>query len=106
MRIMNTKIARRLNEARMDEDTLVKAGKGVVGAHNIAVASGFIELPYLTFMACVEEGDDVEVHAAPKSGMVRLDDLYNLKGVWGADGVEVCFDPNNGGYICIMFKMK
>lgn len=103
---MNTKIARRLNEARKDGNTLKMAGQEVVNAHNIAVACGYIELPHLTFVDCVEEGDDVEVYVTPKSGMVRMDDLYNLKGVWGADRVEVCFDPNNGGYICIVFKLK
>ena len=103
---MNTKIARRLNEARKDEKRLKNAGQEVVNAHNIAVACGYIELPHLTFVDCVEEVDGVEVYVAPKSGMVALDDLYNLKTVWGADRVEVCFDINNGGYICLVFKMK
>lgn len=103
---MNTKIARRLNEARKDEKTLKRAGQEVVDAHNIAVACGYIELPHLNFMDCAENGVGVEVDVAPKSGMVALDDLYNLKTTWGADRVEVCFDPDNGGYICLVFKMK
>ena len=103
---MNTRIARRLNEARKDEKTLKKAGQEVVDAHNIAVACGYIELPHLTFMDCAENGIGVEVDVAPKSGMVSLDDLYNLKTVWGADRVEVCFDPDNGGYICLVYKLK
>lgn len=103
---MNTKIARRLNEARMDEKTLKKAGQEVVDAHNIAVACGYIELPHLTFVDCVEAGESIEVYVTPKSGMVALDDLYNLKTVWGADRVEVFFDPSNGGYVCVLFKTK
>jgi hypothetical protein len=103
---MNTRIARRLNEARKDEKTLKKAGQEVVDAHNVAVACGYIELPHLTFMDCAENGIGVEVDVAPKCGMVSVDDLYNLKTVWGADRVEVYFDLNNGGYIGIIFKMK
>ena len=103
---MNTRIARRLNEARKDEKALNKAGQEIVDAHNIAVSCGYIELPHLTFMDCVEDGVGVEVYVTPKSGMVALDDLYNLKTVWGADRVEVCFDPNNGGYVCVFFKTK
>lgn len=103
---MNTKIARRLNGARKDEKTLVKAGQEVVDAHNIAVACGYIELPHLNFVGCEDVDYGVEMCVAPKSGMVTLDDLYNLKTVWGADRVDVCFDINNGGYICLVFKMK
>lgn len=103
---MNTRIARRLNEASKDEKTLKKAGQEVVDAHNIAVACGYIELPHLTFIDCAENGVGVEVDVAPKSGMVSLDDLYNLKTVWGADHVEVCFAPDNGGYICLVYKLK
>lgn len=103
---MNTKIAKRLNEARKDEKTLKKAGQEIVDAHNIAVACGYIELPYLDYWDCGENGVGVEVDVATKSGMVTLDDLYNLKTVWGADKVEVFFDSDNGGYICLVFKMK
>lgn len=106
---MNTRIARRLNEARKDEKALKKAGNEVVDAHNIAVSCGYIELPHLTFKGCVDDGVGVEVYVTPKSGMVALDDLYNLKTVWGANRVEVCFDPNdgdNGGYVCVWFETK
>lgn len=103
---MNTRIARRLNEARKDEKTLNMAGREIVDAHNIAVACGYIELPHLIFVDCAENSAGVEVYVTPKSGMINLDDLYNLKTVWGADHVEVCFDPINGGYVCVLFKTK
>lgn len=102
---MNTRIARRLNEARNDEKALKKAGQEIIDAHNIAVSCGYIELPHLSFVDCLYD-ENVEVYVTPKSGMVVLEDLYNLKTVWGADRVEVCFDLNNGGYVCVIFKTK
>lgn len=104
---MNTRIARRLNEARKNEKALKKAGQEVVDAHNVAVACGYIELPHLTFVDCEDEGDEsIVMYVAPKSGVMALDDIYNLKTVWGSDRVEVFFGSVDGGYIGLIFKMK
>lgn len=101
---MNTKIARRLNEALKDERNLKKAGQEIVDAYNIAVSCGYVELPHMDFVDCEDVNDKVSVIVRPTSGLVVLDDLYNLKGVWGADVVELFFGDGCG--ICLTFKNK
>ena len=92
---MNTRIARRLNEARRSanpEKELKRVGEEITVAHNIAVTNGFLELPILDYIDA-EQGEEedrtMSVIVAPKSGMISLDDLYNLKTAWGADDVNV-----------------
>lgn len=89
---MNTRIARRLNEAKGNVNPskeLVRVGEEITLGHNIAVTNGFLELPVLDFMD-VEYNDSVmSVIVTPRAGMVGLNDLYNLKSAWGADDVNV-----------------
>lgn len=94
---MNTRIARRLNEARRStnpEKELKRVGEDVTLAHNIAVTNGFLELPMLDFVDAeprltLTANAVSVVIVAPKSGMISLNDLYNLKTAWGADEVNV-----------------
>lgn len=89
---MNTRIARRLNEARRSansEKELKLEGKAVTSAHNLAVTNGFLELPGLDFVDVEYSDDIVSVIVTPRSGMIGLNDLYNLKTAWGADDVNV-----------------
>lgn len=94
---MNTKIARRLNEVRRianPEKELKRVGDEITIAHNIAVTNGFLELPTLDFVDAEPRlTKDVNaasvVIVAPKSGMIGLNDLYNLKTAWGADDVNI-----------------
>ena len=89
---MNTRIARRLNEARQNASPskeLAQVGEEITLAHNIAVTNGFLELPVLEYMDVEYSDDIISVIVAPRSGMISLNDLYNLKAAWGADEVNV-----------------
>lgn len=88
---MNTKIARRLNEAKSDNPgrKLDCVGKGIVYGHNIAVIHGFLELPTLDYVGADTTEKTISVLVAPKSGMIAMNDIYNLKTAWGADDVNI-----------------
>lgn len=87
---MNTKIARRLNEA-VQKSELEKVGEEIVMAHNVAVANGFIELPFLDSKGAMSKTDGtVEVGVTPRCGIMSIDELWALKQAWGADRLEVC----------------
>lgn len=92
---MNTRIVRRLNLARCTanrEKELKSVAEEIVLGHNIAVTNGFLELPVLDYIDAEQGGEEertMSVIVAPKSGMISLNDLYNLKTAWGADEVNV-----------------
>lgn len=89
---MNTRIARRLNEARGNVNPskeLLRVGEEITNGHNIAVTNGFVELPVLDFVDVEYNDDIISVIVSPDSGLIGLNDLYNLKTVWGADDVNV-----------------
>lgn len=89
---MNTRIARRLNEAKGNANPskeLVRVGEEITLGHNIAVTNGFMDLPVLDFEDVEYSDSAMSVIVAPKSGMIALNDLYNLKTAWGADDVRV-----------------
>lgn len=89
---MNTRIARRLNEARGNVNPskeLLRVGEEITNGHNIAVTNGFVELPVLDFMDVEYNDDIISVIVSPDSGLIGLNDLYNLKTAWGADEVNV-----------------
>jgi len=89
---MNTRIARRLNEARGNVNPskeLLRVGEEITNGHNIAVTNGFVELPVLDFVDVEYNDDIISVIVSPDSGLIGLNDLYNLKAAWGADDVNV-----------------
>lgn len=89
---MNTRIARSLNEARHNVAPAMeikRIGEEVTMAHNIAVTNGFLELPILEFVDAERQDHAIVVDIRPRSGMMDLNDLYNLKTAWGADDVNV-----------------
>lgn len=100
---MNTKIARALIEAGK-KGALKKEGERIVTAHNIAVANGFQELPMLEYATCDDFGPTIELTVNSRSGAVMLDDLYNIKHAWGADGVMVYTCDGVDGRIDLIFK--
>lgn len=100
---MNTKIARALIEAGK-KGGLKKEGERIVTAHNIAVANGFQELPMLEYVTCDDYGATIELTVNSRSGAVMLDDLYNIKHAWGADGVMVYTCKDDDGRIGLTFK--
>lgn len=101
---MNTKIARIINEVRRDGRKLEDAGNAIVDAHNSAVKYGFLDLPMLGFVSAEYLGDRGVINVVPESGMVKIDDLYNIKQAWGADGLEVYIDDNSA--IGLIFNRK
>ena len=89
---MNTRIARRLNEAHKSAKPgkeLDRVSEEIVLGHNIAVTNGFLELPILEWVGADTTEKTLSVIVAPKAGMIGLDDIYNLKTAWGADEVNV-----------------
>lgn len=89
---MNTRIARKLNVAKGNVNPskeLLRVGEEITMGHNIAVTNGFVELPVLDFVDVEYNDDVISVIVSPDSGLIGLDDLYNLKTAWGADEVNV-----------------
>ena len=102
---MNTRIARRLNDARRNESEspLPSTCRSIVDAHNQACRHGFIELPMLEYIK-VEQGDnEVNVAVTPCSGFCSLDELYMIKQAWGASELHVCTAESQMN-ICLTFK--
>ena len=102
---MNTRIARRLNEAAKHEGKeLNNTAKDIVEAHNQASRNGLIDLPTLNY--CNVSSDNnvaITVAVTPKSGIIDINDLYNLKSAWGADTLEVC---SEGGMVVLLTFKK
>jgi hypothetical protein len=101
---MNTKIARRLNEAHKSAKPgkeLDRVSEEITLGHNIAVTNGFLELPTLDWVGADTTEKTISVIVAPKSGMIALNDIYNLKTAWGADDVNVLTADNS---IELVFK--
>lgn len=103
---MNTRIARRLNEAaKHTGKELNVTARDIVEAHNQASRNGFIELPTLNYCNVSSDAQgSVTVAVTPKCGMININDLYNLKQVWGADNLDVCNE--SGLVILLSYNLK
>ena len=104
MKIMNTRIARRLNEAGKHEGKeLNVTARDIVEAHNQASRNGLIDLPTLNYCNVTSENNGtITVAVTPKCGMININDLYNLKTAWGADNLDVCSE--SGMTVLLTFK--
>lgn len=102
---MNTRIARRLNEASKHTGNELNATAcDIVEAHNQASRNGFIELPTLNYCNVSHDTKDtITVAVTPKSGVIDINELYNLKTAWGADNLSVCNE--SGMVILLTFKL-
>lgn len=102
---MNTRIARRLNEAsKHTGNELNVTARDIVEAHNQASRNGFIELPTLNYCNFTSENNGIiTVAVTPKSGVIDINELYNLKTAWGADNLSVCNE--SGMVILLTFKL-
>lgn len=91
---MNTRIARRLNEAKKHTDKeLDNVARDIVEAHNKSARNGFIELPSIDYRGTTYTAEGViSVCVSPKCGMANINDLWLLKEVWGASDLDVCSD--------------
>lgn len=103
---MNTKIAKILNSARFAdrENEVRRVGDKIVMAHNMAEAYGLVELPPLDCVGVEDDGDEVSIEVVSRSGMMTIDEIYNIKTVWGADRVEVY--TGDTGMVSFVFRMN
>ena len=101
---MNTRIARRLNEAnRHTGKELNVTARDIVEAHNQASRNGFIDLPTINYCNVNSDNEGtITVAVTPKCGMINIYDLYNLKTAWGADDLDVCNE--SGMVVLLTFK--
>lgn len=103
----NTKIAKRLIEAVYSKDSsniLDSYAEDIVKTHNYAALYGFIDLPMLNYHGVEHDSFKIFVSIRPKSGIIDINDLLNIKTAWGADNIEIAIDENPA--ICIVFNIK
>ena len=103
---MNNKIAHKLNQCRLLPDPKDAASifaKETTDAHNSAFAKGFIDLPALDFIEAIVEDNSISLRLKPKTGIININDLYNLKTLWGADDLNVLI-CEEGSSIELVFK--
>ena len=103
---MNNKIARKLNQCRHEADPKRAANivaTEIVDTHNAAVGNGFIDLPALDFIEAIVEDNSISLRLKPKTGIININDLYNLKTLWGADDLNVLI-CEEGSSIELVFK--
>lgn len=104
---MNTKLAKALIGAtnpHLNLDELDFYAGDIVQTNNHAAQYGFLDLPTLDYHGVEHDGDKIFLSVRPKSGMVELNDLLNIKTAWGADSIEVMTTENPA--ICIVFNIK
>lgn len=109
---MNTQIIKKINLALQDKETenreaaMSAISKSIVYAHNTAVDYGFLELPLLESRGGMDlnNGDlTICVSTHPETcEPLNINDLYALKGAWGADDLDVYGD----GTIELIFHNK
>lgn len=91
-----------LNTALTSGSTPQDAGIKIVEAHNAAVKYGFLSSPLLEFCSVdTTMEDEYAVVVKVMSGLVKIDELYNLKQAWGADELELY-----EGKVCLCFYRK
>ena len=99
-------MAKILNSSRNAdaEKETKRIGDDIVRAHNMAEVYGFVELPLLDCVGVEDDGDEVSIEVVSRSGMMTVDDIYNIKTMWGADRVEVY--TGDTGMVSFVFKLK
>ena len=101
---MNTRITRRLNEAgKHTGNELNVTARDIVEAYNQASRNGFIDLPTINYCNVDKDNNGtITVAVTPKSGIININDLYNLKAAWGANNLDVCNE--SGMVVLLTFK--
>lgn len=88
----NSKIAKALffcASSTTPQETVTSEANEIINAHNVAAHYGFIDLPSLDFVYTEFKKDRIMVTVHTKSGIININDLYNLKTLWGADDLNV-----------------
>ena len=102
---MNNRIARKLNQCRHEADPKHAANivaTEITETHNAAVGNGLIELPTLEFCDAIIEDTSISIGVRPKSGLITINELYNLKTTWGADEINIL--TGDCGAVELVFK--
>lgn len=102
---MNTRIIRRINDARRNEDKsfLRKEAKDMVYIYNQAVKNGFIDGLFVNFVLVIPHNNETEILLRASCGCAGINDLYNMKAVWGADDIVVYTNGEEGSF-ALVFK--
>lgn len=103
---MNTRIARRLNEARKsaNDAMLSSVASEMVKVYNQSIVYGYIEGLIVSFVKVTPYDNETVIDLVPTCGMISIDDLYNMKTVWGADDVIVV--TGDKGVFGLCFKIR
>lgn len=105
---MNTRIARRLNECRNEQDperAIRLAASDITDACNAAVRFGLVDLPMFEFVDVYADTTQVCVGLCPVCGVVNVDELYKLKSAWGADEANV-YMTDDLNEVDLVFKAR
>lgn len=92
---MNCKINRTLFQCLRTEHPYEAMGAeatDMVDAHNSAVHYGLIDMPMLSYGGVSHCDNKIMLSIKPKAGIININDLYNLKTLWGADDLNVDAD--------------
>ena len=102
---MNTRIARRINVARHNEDKgfLRTEAEDMVYIYNQAVKNGFVDGLFVDFVLVVPHNNETEILLRASCGCAGINDLYNMKAVWGADDIVVYTNGEEGSF-ALVFK--
>lgn len=102
---MNTRIARRINDARRNKDKefLRTEVKGMVYIYNQAVKNGLVDGLFVNFVMVVRRDNETEILLRASCGCASINDLYNMKAVWGADDIVV-YTYGEEGSFALVFK--
>lgn len=104
---MNTRIARRINDARRNEDKefLRTEVKDMVYIYNQAVKNGLIDGLFVNFVMVVRHDNETQIVLRALCGYAGINDLYNMKAVWGADDIVV-YTCGEEGSFALVFKSE
>jgi len=105
---MNTNIVRKFNQCLHESNhtkALKLAAEDIINTHNKSVFYGLIQLPLLDFCNVIQEDNTIIISANPKSGLININDLFNIKTVWGADSVDI-YTCSDNGIIEFSFNLK
>lgn len=76
----------------------------MVTVYNLSIKNGYIEGLMVDFVRVTPCDGETVIDLVPTCGMIGINDLYNMKTVWGADDVIVV--TGDKGVFSLCFKIK
>lgn len=92
---MNVRIAKALfhtlrsTGSKEQYQALGAEATSIIDTYNDAVTYGFVEAPTLKYGSVSFTDSQISLGVQPTSGMATINDLYNIKGIFGADDLTV-----------------